>query len=57
MFSTAPLAGLKDLNDQNNQLYVGMSRAKGKLVVVGDAEIIKQLVAMNSQKLITTLWF
>ena len=46
MLSTAPLAGLKELSDQDNLLYVGMSRAKDKLV--GDAEIIEKLKAMSS---------
>jgi superfamily I DNA/RNA helicase len=35
-------------SDQNDVLYVGMSRARDKLVVVGDAEIIEKLKAMNS---------
>ena len=48
MFSTEPLAGLKDLSGQDQLLYVGMSRARDKLVVVGDAEIIEKLKAMNS---------
>ena len=35
-------------SDQDDVLYVGMSRARDKLVVVGDAEIIEKLKAMNS---------
>ena len=34
--------------DQDDVLYVGMSRARDKLVVVGDAEIIEKLKEMNS---------
>ena len=37
---------LKDLSDQDNLFYIRMSRAKDKLV--GDAEIIEKLKAMNS---------
>jgi ATP-dependent exoDNAse (exonuclease V) beta subunit len=35
-------------SDEDDVLYVGMSRARDKLVVVGDAEIIEKLKAMNS---------
>jgi hypothetical protein len=40
--------GFHEDSDQNDVLYVGMSRARDKLVVVGDAEIIEKLKAMNS---------
>ena len=39
--------GFHEDNDQNDVLYVGMSRARDKLVVVGDAEIIDRLKALN----------
>ena len=40
--------GFHEDSDQNDVLYVGMSRARDKLVVVGDAEIIEKLKTMNS---------
>ena len=39
--------GFHEDNDQNDVLYVGMSRARDKLVIVGDAEIIDRLKALN----------